>query len=191
MKKPEDFGITKYDKEKFEKTGILDCFQSVDLRYRNLEKIPFQFGIVDGCFDCAYNKLKSLYGCPLEVRGFFKCSYNLLESLEGCPQEVHGIFHCSFNKLESLEFCPKEVDGDFYCSHNKIKSLKGISQKIKGYLNCYGNSFDMTVQEWLHYLEKYQKNGLYRSCRIVSDNSTYESTLKGLKDKLAILEALK
>jgi len=47
----------------------------------------------------------------------------------------------------------------------------------------------MTVKEWINYLKKYKKSNLYGSCRIVSDNSTYDSTLKGLKEKLAILEA--
>ena len=168
MKKPEDFGITKYDKEKFEKTGILDCFQSVYLRDRNLKKIPFQFGIVDGYFDCSHNQLKSLEGCPQEVKGDFYCYENQLKSLEGCPKEVNGFFDCSNNQLKSLEGSPREVQGNIYC-HN--------------------NPFDITTKEWINYLEKYQKGNLYKSCRIVPDNSTHESTLKCLKEKLSILEA--
>jgi len=148
MKKPEDFGITKYNKEKFEKTGILDCFQSVNLRDRKLETIPFQFGIVNGYFDCANNQLGSLEGCPFKV-------------------------------------------GSFNCSHNQLKSLKGAPKTTARILHCHGNPLDMTVQEWIKNLEKYQNGDLYKSCRIVPDNSSYESTLKGLKEKRKILKALK
>jgi len=170
MKKPEDFGITDYDKEKFKKTGILDCFQNVDLNGKNLKKIPFQFGIVDG---------------------YFNCSYNLLESLEGCPREIKRSFYCSQNQLKSLEGCPHEVKEDFNCSYNLLESLKSFPENFKDHLFCDNNPFDISVKEWINYLEKYQKGNLYRSCRIVPDNSTYKSTLKGLKEKLAILEDLK
>jgi len=210
MKKPEDFGITNYDKEKFKKTGILDCFQGVDLIDRNLEKIPFQFGIVDGYFDCGRNQLKSLKGAPESVDGSFNCSGNYLKSLKGGPHEVSGDFYCSSNLLESLEGCPlkvvnvdcsqnqlkslegcpQELNGNFYCSQNQLKSLEGSPREVQGNFYCHNNLFDMTAKEWIKHLVNYQKGNLYKCCRIVPNNRTYKSTLKGLKEKLAILKAL-
>lgn len=59
-------------------------------------KFPFQFGEIDGHFDCSI------------------C--DTLVSLEGGPQIVFGIFNCSkCENLTSLEGCPQKVGKDFIC----------------------------------------------------------------------------
>ena len=58
------------------------------------------------------------------VNGNFDCSYNQLESLKGCPEIVYGDFVCSGNKLTSLKGNLKEVKGIFYCNNNEIKNIR-------------------------------------------------------------------
>ena len=78
----------------------IDVDGYVNLRNRNLVEFPeyIQFN---------------------EVAGFFDCSYNKLISLRGCPKIVHASFYCDHNNLDSLEGCPKTVKGDIYCYCNK------------------------------------------------------------------------
>jgi len=101
--KPEDFGITKY---KFRPDGTLDVFQDVYLVGKSLKELPFKFGKVDGDFNCNYNKLTIL---------------------KGCPEIVNGNFYCSGNNLTSLIYFPKIINGSFHCSNNSLKSLNGLN----------------------------------------------------------------
>src|SRR5690606_19501070 len=80
----------------------VDVKGDVDIIQRELNKIPVQFGIIEGWFECKKNKLTSLEGAPKVVEGVFNCSDNNLTSLEGCPKIVEGYFCCSGNKLTSL-----------------------------------------------------------------------------------------
>lgn len=95
----------------------------VDLRYKNLTKLPLNFGIVYGNFDCSSNRLETLEGSPRRVDGNFDCQYNRLESLKGIPDFIGGYLRCSHNNLESLEFLPKSVE---HCviSGNNIKVIE-------------------------------------------------------------------
>ena len=53
--------------------GSIDVNGNVDLSYMGLTKIPLKFNKVNGWFDCSYNKLTSLEGCPKEVEWSFYC----------------------------------------------------------------------------------------------------------------------
>ena len=107
----------------------------VDLSNLHLKELPITFGKVGGGFDCSYNKLVSLKGCPSKVGRYFDCSSNKLVSLKGCPKEVRGFVECSWNELESLEGCPSKVDGDFDCSNNKKEFTK---KDVKRYCKVHG-----------------------------------------------------
>jgi len=52
-------------------TGTVTVDGDVNLRNKRLTKIPVQFRIVYGDFNCHYNNLKSLNGSPREVGGGF------------------------------------------------------------------------------------------------------------------------
>ena len=54
---------------------------------------------ISGDFDCSFNKLTSLVGCPIKVGGTFFCNDNKLVSLKGCPIKVGGNFNCYKNQL--------------------------------------------------------------------------------------------
>jgi hypothetical protein len=216
MKTPEDFCIFKYDRKKFEETGVLDCFEDVDISRRNLTEIPFQFGVINGSFCCSNNLLKSLKKCPTEVIGNFDCSVNDITSLEYSPKKIKGFFHCYFNQLTDLHHSPSEVDGTFDCRHNKLKTFKGAPAQIKEHLDCRNNELTslefipqgvktiisthkgpktivltnngFDVKEWISVLKKYSYT--FRYCNLVPDNSSLKTTLKGLKDKLEIIRMM-
>jgi len=97
-----------------------------------LDELPLKFNKVNGKFDCRYNNLRTLKGCPKEVDNFF-ISDNKLESLEGCPKEVER-FLAGDNMFKDLVGGPEIVLGDFNVSRNpNLVSLKGGPRKIGGY----------------------------------------------------------
>jgi hypothetical protein len=104
-----------------------------------LTKLPLKFNKVSGYFDCFFNDLTSLEGCPKEISGSFYCSFNQLTSLEGCPEKINGHFHCSWNNLTSFEHCPKKIYGNFSCSNNKITSFEHLPLLMGGEFTCYNN----------------------------------------------------
>src|SRR5574344_797476 len=139
------------------------CIQSL-----GLEEIPITFGKVGGYFDCSFNNISSLKGCPTEVGRGFDCSDNKLISLEGCPREVMrdfdcvsnrltslegapekvgGYFDCGKNRLTSLEGAPKKMGRGFYCENNELTSLKGAPEKVGGNFYCWGNPEEFTVAD--------------------------------------------
>ena len=106
----------------------------------NLEKLPdLSKVIVNGDFNCYYNKLVTLKGAPKEVRGNFYCDNNKLTSLEGAPKIINGDFYCKYNNLISLEGCPKKIGGDFNCNYNQLTSLEGAPKEVKGNFSCVDN----------------------------------------------------
>ena len=105
--------------------GDFDCFNEELSYFKGIK-----FGKINGDFNCSYNNLTSLEGCPKEVGGNFYCHYNNLTSLEGGPEKVGGDFHCAFNNLSSLEGAPKEIGGNFNCSHNNLTSLEGCPKEV-------------------------------------------------------------
>jgi len=100
--------------------GSIDVKGSVDLSQMNLPKIPFKFRNVSGNFYCGDNKIKNLYGSPVNVGGEFSCSYSHhLTSLDGTPDNVDNDFYCYFcTKLPYSELFKivDKVKGDIYYS---------------------------------------------------------------------------
>jgi hypothetical protein len=90
----------------------------VDLEARNLLNIPLKFN---------------------RVRHFFDCSFNYLTSLEGCPEYIGLDFKCQENELTSLEGLSKSIGGSIICGNNKIWNFKGIPDSFRGGLICNGN----------------------------------------------------
>lgn len=119
-----------------------DLFRSSKLGVANnwtLDTLPLKFGKVSGSFDCRYNNLETLEGCPKELGGDFYISNNLLTSLQGCPMEVRR-FLGGNNLFSDLTGCPQVVNGDFNISDNKnLVSLKGGPIEVKGYYSFSGS----------------------------------------------------
>ena len=119
---------------------------------QGLSHLPLRFKKVSGFFDMAYNPIKTLKGCPIEIGGDFSCSYTKIKSFDHAPKKVGGIL-CkgndikstnnipyverniiiSENKLESLDGIQEIINGNFYCGHNELKSLEPVIE-VKGHL---------------------------------------------------------
>ena len=106
--------------------GSIDVSGNVCLSDKNLTRIPIKFNKVYGYFDCSYNFITSLEGCPREVVSHFYCSANEITSLEGSPEIVYGRYYCNFNNsLITTKGFPSIVSNDVsirFC--NKLTSLE-------------------------------------------------------------------
>lgn len=144
---PEDYSITKYEWN----NGVLDCFQDVDLSNKNLTKIPFPFGKIEGYFNCSDNpNLYSLEGCPYEVTLFFDC-YNCvnLTSLIGCPKKVGTEFACSqCTLLTSLEGCPEIIPENFYCDNTSLNNFDHCPKKVGNEFTGYNISSIKSIEDY-------------------------------------------
>jgi len=111
----------------------IDVDGNVDLHDRKLKKLPFQFGNVNGYFDCSYNQLTSLEHCPKTVNGGFYCYNNQLTSLEHCPETVNGSFYCYNNPINSInELFDIQVNGSIVIPYHLEESNEWkLLQKIK------------------------------------------------------------
>jgi hypothetical protein len=92
--------------------GSIDVNGSVDLSFYELTELPLRFNKVTGSFNCEYNRLTSLKGCPRWVGSWFSCTGNKLTSLEFSPDYVGGTFSCRHNCLTD-NYCDTEIGGKF------------------------------------------------------------------------------
>jgi hypothetical protein len=109
---------------------VVDVHQQVSIYRSYLTSFPFQFGIVNGFFDCAKNELTTLEHCPKVIKGDFYCGNNQLTSLEHCPKVIDGGFSCSGNNLTSLEYCPKVIKGNFWCDEYLRNDIRYLRWKL-------------------------------------------------------------
>ena len=120
----------------------VDVNDSVNLIGKGLSQIPIQFGIIDGSFNCSWNKLTNLEGCPKVVNGNFNCSDNQLTDLENCPSKISRNFYCNNNNLTSLEGCLEVINGSFFCRENKLINLEYFPKRLGGKVfNIENNNF--------------------------------------------------
>jgi hypothetical protein len=69
-----EYGIENYqirDDESIDVNGYVD----LEGELGDLKQIPLTFNEVSVYFDCKFNNLTTLEGCPKKVSGFFDCSY--------------------------------------------------------------------------------------------------------------------
>ena len=116
----------------------VDVEDNVNLNDDKLTEIPFNFNKVNGYFDCSFNNLKTLKGCPKKVNSDFDCSHNDLIDLNYCPSMIEGSMDCSNNKIQSLKESPETLVS-FHCDNNKLKDLYGSPKIIKHTFNCTFN----------------------------------------------------
>jgi len=145
----EKYNIKKYT---VNPNGSVDVNGDVYLYNKYLTELPLKFNKVTGSFDCRFNDLTNLEGCPNYVGWDFQCSYNKLTSLEDSPSYINRDFWFDNNALTTLEGYPKEIGGrDFRYSGNPIAPI----------INLF--KFDLKI--YLEYQETY--NFLRKDCKIV------------------------
>ena len=190
-----EYGIKNYT---INNDGSIDVYDDVDLMEEELFKLPLTFNKVTGYFDCSWNRLTSLKGCPnwvggdficsgnnltsLEfgpdyVGGSYKCSFNKLTTLKGCPEYIPNNFFCGNNELTSFEYSPKQIDGNYMCLGNNIYSLDGITEKIGKSFYCSGNPigsiFNDVDKHFLHAFNFY---------KVIKDDTVNLKRLKYVMD---------
>ena len=125
---------------------VVDAFGNVGLQKKQLKEIPIKFNKVVGCFDCSYNELETLKGCPEEVTDSFFCNDNNLTSLEHSPKKVYYHYFCHNNKLTSLKYCPEKIKGRFIANDNEINSLEFAPKEYKDFW-FFGNKIKQNNME--------------------------------------------
>jgi len=105
--------------------GTVDVSRSVVIP-SGYEKIPVQFGTVDGDFRCKGSTLKSLKGAPTHVRGDFICTNSGITSLQFAPLRVEGMFYCGDTNITSLMYAPQYVGGNVSCDNTRVTTLHNI-----------------------------------------------------------------
>jgi len=130
-----DFICKRYGIENYtiNSDGSVDVDSDVNLNDNRLTKLPLNFGKVSGYFNCGYNKLITLEGCPQSVGGNFYCYDNQLTSLEFCPQSVRGDFHFYNNRLKDLYNFPEFFDGTVYYHGNPVTEILDLFIKESYY----------------------------------------------------------
>ena len=120
---------------------VVNVNDGVILFSRNLSSLSVKFNEVYGIFNCSFNELTSLEGCPKIVHGDFYCYGNKLESLKGCPEIVNGNFSFGNNLISSLKYCPEIIHHNFYASDNNltIEGLKYLPKNIKSKIEIKDN----------------------------------------------------
>ncbi len=168
----------------------VDVAGAVDVSKKNLTRIPVQFGVVTGDFNCTDNQLISLIGSPKKCEDF-NCSDNQLTGLIGAP-ELCVDFDCGNNQLTSLIGAPKECF-IFGCDNNRLTNLVGSPSRCYAlwcrsnhlvsldgapscnYLHCHGGNLDL-----------YDINGAADGCQV-----HYEHKLVARNRAIRDLSAMK
>jgi hypothetical protein len=92
----------------------------VSLYNKGLSKLPVKFNRVSGYFECSYNQLTSLEGCPKWVGDFFSLEYNELATLESSPEYIGGNFFCQYNQLTDFRGFPEFYEGKIFYNGNPV-----------------------------------------------------------------------
>lgn len=121
---------------------------SFDCSYNKLKSLKYSPKIIRGNFNCSLNQLTKLEFSPKEVDGYYMCYDNQLTSLSGIPNELKSGFFCGKNQLTSFEYSPKKINGNFNASSNKIRSIKNAPLEIKGIFYCKDNPNPYLEEEY-------------------------------------------
>lgn len=131
--------------------GTVDVTSHVDISNMRLDKIPLQFGKIEGYFNCSKNNLTSLKGSPTIVGGCFYCHENNLTSLEYSPEKALSLY-CSDNNLTNLEGCTDKLLS-FKCNgRNNLISLKGGPTDVVD-VSVFGYSLPDLIKDNYKYMK--------------------------------------
>ena len=119
------------------KDGTVDVNNDVDLSRRSLIELPFKFGKVEGCFDCSFNKLTTLFGGPKQV------NYDYL---------------CNDNKLINVEWFPEYFDYEIWIFNNPVDELISLVVEGTGVMNDDDDDGVINyknIRKFIKYLNEY------------------------------------
>tara|TARA_B100001175_G_C19491962_1_gene633125 strand:+ start:1267 stop:1770 length:504 start_codon:yes stop_codon:yes gene_type:complete len=96
----------------------VDVIGDVFINELKLNEIPIQFGKVSGSFDCSYNFLTTLKGCPISVGGDFNCHRNKIKEIDYYPNTIGGDVNLLLNKIKEFNYPFDKVNGLVYIDVN-------------------------------------------------------------------------
>ena len=103
---------------------ILHVQGNVDISSHSLEKLPYQFGSIDGSFNASNCGLFTLQNSPKEVSQDYIVSHNNFKNLLGCPEYIGQNFDIQYcNLLSSFANSPQTVIGKYLSSGNSQLKL--------------------------------------------------------------------
>lgn len=109
----------------------VDVYDNVDISQKVLKEIPINFNYVSGSFNCSYNFLTTLKGCPKIIGGDFNCGRNDLTNLEHAPSIIFGSACLLLNPINKFDYFFDKVDGDIYIDTDTLIET-GNFLKYKG-----------------------------------------------------------
>jgi hypothetical protein len=147
----EKYGITKYS---INEDSSIDVNENVDLYSMGLTELPLKFNIVYGSFNCSYNHLTTLKGCPKIITDDFNCSRNNINSLEHGPKVVISDYYMMLNKLTSMDYLPESV-GNYLYLDGDVDLPNGVDFSVKEF-----NEYDTykLVYDYDKWYGSYHKN---------------------------------
>ena len=105
--------------------------ESVSFYRKRINKIPINFNIVRGDFDCGANNLEYLNtNIPERVGANFFCDKNQLKELNNIPKYVRGSFQCHQNNIERIDDLSNYIGQEINYDNNNIRTLDNFSSKI-------------------------------------------------------------
>ena len=115
-----------------------------------------------------HNKIKTLIELKnIKFDGSFNCAFNNLESLEGCPEIISGYLNCRDNELtlNGISFLPKEIYSNkiYISNNNKLDEFQYITDfnKIKKLMKIIKEKTDLAkVVEKTDLIRMVEKNNL-------------------------------
>lgn len=138
-----------------------------------LKKIPIKFNKVEGIFDCSFNLLTSLDGCPKIVGYEVILNNNLLTSLDGCPVECADL-NVENNRLTTL----KGWNGSYEISYNNnpiYVLMEKILDSFTDFDEVLWNYHDMKLQKEISdRLEEFEVIKESNRLDIISLNSLFD-----------------
>jgi hypothetical protein len=129
-------------------------------------------------------KLKEI---PIKFRyvlGDFNCSFNFLTTLKGCPKKIDGNFNCTRNELTSIDYPPKVIEKDAYFLINNINSFDFPFNNVGGLIYMDGDIFINKNHDGLKQVE--YNNGDYYNVLY-----NYNKNFRDFKRKKILTKILK
>ena len=103
--------------------GSIDVNGSVNLNGFGLTELPLTFNDIIGSFECDYNQLTTLKGCPVKVGGYFACVGNKLTNLKFAPKKIGIFLDCRDNNLETNYYDSELESGVIFSTSLKESGL--------------------------------------------------------------------
>jgi len=169
-----DYGIVDYT---INSDLTVDVNGEVHLDGEDLKFLPVQFGKIRDYFFIDNNDLKSLKGCPIEIKGEFSCSGNKIYNLDGFPKNIGTTIFFDKNPISNffklIKWKYVENDSAFSIS-DKMKSDNRFKKFIE-----YLIEYNVIINNTIHISRL--KDALYMIDE--DENFDYKKlyTLKGYK----------